>query len=133
MAVTATPIFAQAVRHSAVAISTANTNLDGTGTIGTVFTADATDGSMIDHIDVTATGTTTAGMVRLFIYNGSTAFLWKQLLVGAITPSTTVKAFEASVDCSRPESRLVLPAGWSLRASTHNAETFNVHAFGADL
>ena len=133
MAVTSTPIFAQAVRHSAVSIATANTNRDGTGTIGTVFTADATDGSVVDHIDIVATGTTTAGVVRLFVHNGSTAFLWKELLVGAITPSATVKSFEDSVDCSRPDNELTLPAGWSLRAATHNAETFNVHAFGYDL
>lgn len=133
MAVTATPIFAQAVRHSAVAIATANTNRDGTGTIGTVFTADATDGSVVDHIDICATGTTTAGVVRLYVHNGSTAFLWKELLVGAITPSATVAAFMRRIDCSLPDNELTLPAGWSLRASTHNAETFNVHAFGYDL
>ena len=40
MAVTATPIFAQALRAGLVSISTANTNRDGTGTIATVITAD---------------------------------------------------------------------------------------------
>jgi hypothetical protein len=132
MAVSSTPIFAQAVRHAAVAISTANTNRDGSGTIGTVFTADATDGSSIDHIEISATGTTTAGVIRLFIYNGSTYFLWREVLVTAITPSTSVAVFSATVDCSRPENALHLPAGWSLRASTHNAETFHIHAFGHD-
>lgn len=133
MAVTATPIFAQALRHSAVAISTANTNRDGTGTIGTVFTANATNGSGVDHIDICATGTTTAGVVRLYVHNGSTAFLWKEILVSAITPSATVAAFMRRIDCSRPENELTLAAGWSLRASTHNAEAFNVHGFGFDL
>lgn len=128
MAVTATPIFAQALRHSAVAISTANTNRDGTGTIGTIFTADATDGSVVRRIDICATGTTTAGVVRLFIHNGSTAFLWREILVGAITPSASISAFMRRMDID-----LELPAGWSLRASTHNAEAFNVHAWGFDF
>jgi hypothetical protein len=128
MAVVATPIFGQAVRQSTVAISTANTNRDGTGTIGTVFTADATDGSVVERVDITATGTTTAGVVRLYVHNGSTAFLWKEILVGAITPSTTVAVFMRTV-----RERIELPAGWSLRASTHNAENFNVQAFGYDL
>ena len=132
MAVTATPIFAQALRHSAVAISTANTNRDGTGTIGTVFTANATNGSDLDNIQITATGTTTAGVVRLYKHNGSTAFLWKEVLVGAITPSTTVAVFSRRIDCSLPSNACHLPAGWSLRASTHNGETFNVHAEGWD-
>lgn len=132
MAVTSTPIFSQAVRHEVATISTANTNRDGSGTLGTIFTA-GSDGSLIDHVDVQAIGTTTAGVVRLFIHNGSAAFLWKEILVSAITPSTTIEAFRASVDCSKPENRLVLPDGWSLRASTHNAESFNVHALGADF
>jgi len=130
MAVVATPIFAQAPRHAAVAISTANTNRDGSGTIGTVFTADATDGSGLTRIDICATGNTTAGVVRLFIHNGSTYFLWREILVGALTVSTTVAAFMRRIDLS-PD--LPLPAGWSLRAATHNAETFHVHAFGYDF
>jgi len=132
MTVVSTPIFAQAPRHSAVAISTANTNRDGTGTIGTVFTAEATDGSSLDNIVITATGTTTAGVVRLYKHNGSTAFLWREILVGAITPSATIGVFTRRIDCSRPENACHLPAGWSLRASTHNAETFNIHAEGFD-
>ena len=133
MAVTNTPIFVQAPRHSAVAISTANTNRDGSGTVGTVFTANAINGSLIDRIEIMAAGTTTAGVVRLFIHNGSSYFLWKEILVGAITPSATVAAFNRKIDCSIAENECPQPAGWSLRASTHNAETFHVHAWGGDL
>lgn len=132
MAVTATPIFGQALGSETVAISTANTNRDGTGQILTVMTA-GTNGTCIDNIQITAVGTTTAGVVRLYKHNGSTAFLWKEILVGAITPSTTVTTFMRRIDCSLPANACYLPAGWSLRASTHNAETFNVHAEGYDL
>lgn len=128
MAVVATPIFAQALRHAVATISTANTNRDGSGTIGTIFTADATDGSEIERVDICAIGTTTAGVVRLFVHNSSAAFLWKEVLVGAITPSASVAAFMRTI-----RERLSLAAGWSLRASTHNAESFNVHAWGADF
>jgi hypothetical protein len=132
MAVTATPIFAQALGSETVSISTANTNRDGSGTIGTVLTA-GTNGTTVDSIQIMAAGTTTAGVVRLFKHNGSTSFLWKEVLVPAITPSTTVAAFMRRIDCSRPENACYLPTGWSLRASTHNAETFNIHAEGADF
>jgi hypothetical protein len=128
MTAVATPIFAQVPRHAAAAISTANTNRDGTGTIGTIFTADASDGSEIERIVIEATGTTTAGVVRLFIHNGSTAFLEREVLVGAITPSATVAAFRREI-----VQRITLGAGWSLRAATHNAETFNIHCYGYDF
>ncbi len=132
MAVTATPIFVQTPRHVCVAISTANTNRDGSGTIGTIFTA-GSNGSLVDHIDIVATGTTTVGVVRLYIHNGSAAFLWREFLVSAHPPSTSVMTWTRIVDCTPPENGLYLPSGWSLRASTHNAETFNVHVIGGDL
>lgn len=114
---------------SAVAqISAANTNRDGTGTIVTVLTA-GSQGTLIELIRVIATGTTTAGMVRLYIHDGANARLYDELAVTAITPSGTVAAFEIELVPSKP---LVLPSGYSLRASTHNAETFNVFATGGN-
>jgi len=132
MAVTATPIFIQTPKVALQSIATANTNRDGTGTIGAVYTA-GSNGSKIDHIDICAAGPTTAGVVRLYIYDGSTYFLWKEILVGAITPSATIAAYMATVDCSIAGNSLYLPSGYSLRASTHNAETFKVIAVGGDF
>lgn len=115
-------------------ISTANTNRDGTGTIGTVFTA-GTHGSRIDMIDLQATATTTAGMIRLFVHNGTNAFLLGEVPVTAVTPSGTTPAWTAQLNTNTMTQLLpiVLPTGWSLRASTNNAEAFNVIAFGGDF
>lgn len=111
-----------AMPKTAVAqVTTANTARDGTGTIATVFTAGAS-GSRIDDVTITAVATTTAGMVRLFLHDGTNARLLREVAVSAITPSGTVAAFTASLT----NLALVLQSGWSLRASTHNAETFNV-------
>lgn len=116
------------------AISTANTNRDGSGTIGTVLTA-GTNGSRIDAIDIKATGTTTAGMIRLFVHNGTTAFLLTEVPVLALTPSGTSPAWETQLNTNTMTQvlPLVLPSGFSLRASTNNAETFNVIAVGGDF
>lgn len=131
MAVTATPIFIQAPRVAIGSLATANTNRDGSGTLETIWTA-GTNGSRIDHIDIAAYGTVTLGVIRLYIHNGATAFLWKEILVTATTPSTSIAVWSASVDCSQAHNSLVLPSGYSLRASTHNAENFRVAAFGGD-
>lgn len=109
-------------------VSTANTNLDGTGTIATIVTAGSA-GSLIELVRVKAVVTTTAGMVRLFIHDGSNARLYKEIAVTAITPSGTVQSFEAEYE---PTTPLVLQSGYSLRASTNNAETFNIIATGGD-
>lgn len=126
----ATPIFAVTPKLAIAQVTTANTALDGTGTPVTIYTAGAS-GSRIDRIDIKAQVTTTAGMVRLFVHDGANARIWKEILVAAITKSATVAAFTATVDLS--QNPLVLPTGYSLRATTEKTETFNIHANGGDF
>ena len=123
-----TPAYASTIRNSSVAISTANTARDGSGALGTVFTAGA-NGSRVDEVRIVAQGTTTAGMVRLFIHNGTTAYLIQEQTIAAVTPSGTVKAEAYTLTFSN----LLLPNGYSLRAATHNAETFTVTGAGGDF
>lgn len=113
--------YASTARTEVAQVSAANTNRDGTGTIATVFAAGAS-GSRIDDIAIIATGTTTAGMVRLYLHDGTNARLWREVAVSAITPSATVSPFSSVLG----NLALVLQTGWSLRASTEKAETFNV-------
>lgn len=113
--------YAATPKTAVAQVTTANAARDGTGTLATVFTAGAS-GSRIDDIAIIATGTTTAGMVRLFLHDGTNARLWREVAVSAITPSATVSPFSSLLG----NLALVLQTGWSLRASTHNAETFNV-------
>lgn len=128
MAANKEPIFTLTPISAVAQIATANTNRDGTGTIGTVYSAGA-NGGRVEYIRIQAAGTTTAGVIRLFIHDGSAYRLWKEILVSAITPSASVEAYSAEYV---PSVALVLPTGYSLRASTHNSETFNVFAHGGD-
>jgi hypothetical protein len=125
-----TPIFVETPKIGLGQVSTANTNRDGTGTIATIFTA-GSNGSRVNRVITKAVGTTTAGMVRLYIHDGANARLWKEVSVTAITPSATVESFKNEIYMPG-ELALVLPTGYSIRASTHNAETFNIIAEGGD-
>jgi hypothetical protein len=116
-------------------ISTANTNRDGTGTLGNVFTP-GTNGGRIDRIDCQATGTTTAGMLRFFLHDGANNRLIYELPVQAVTPSATTPAWRATLSkdaIAQEIFPLVLDNGRQLRVSTNNAETFNVVATGGDF
>lgn len=128
------PQYAATPRCSIGQVSVANTARDGTGTITTIFSAGA-NGSRIDAIDLKATGTTTAGMIRLFIHDGADARLLTEVPVTAITPSGTLPSWEAQLNTNTMTQvlPLVLPTGYSLRAATNNAETFNVIALGGDF
>lgn len=123
-----TPAFAATPRLGVALLSVANTNRDGSGTIETVLAAGSA-GARLERIVIAARGTTTAGMVRLFVHNGTTAYLWREVPVGAATPSGSVQAFREELALED----MVLPNGHSLRAATHNAEGFNVIAFGGDF
>jgi hypothetical protein len=123
--------FAATPRTAGVTISTANTNRDGTGTLGTVITA-GSSGTRIDRIRVQAIVTTTAGMVRLFLYDGSTFYALEEVSIAAATVSATVAGVTGAVTFgdTRP---LMLPSGWSIRAATEKAEAITVTAYGADF
>ena len=106
MAANTSPIFVDTPKFGHARISTANTGRDGSGTLGTVYTG-TTDGSRISYIRIMATSTTTAGMVRLFIHDGTNFRLWDEILVSALTPSATVLGFRATIasrcsSCHRP-------------------------------
>jgi hypothetical protein len=113
--------YASTVQNASAQVTTANTNRNGTGTIVSVMTG-ATNGTRIDDIYIVATGTTTAGVVRLYISDGSNIRLWQEILVSAVTPSTTVQVWSYTL----LNQALILENGWSLQASTNNAETFNI-------
>ena len=113
------PQYVGTAKSPSVLISTANTNRDGsTGTYGTLMIAGAS-GSRVDRINITATGTTTAGMIRLFV---GTALI-KEVPVLAIIPTAAIPAFSTEVVF---DNGLVLQASAVLKVSTNNAESFNL-------
>jgi len=125
----ADPAFAVTPRVAAVNVATANTNRDGTGTVATLITG-ASTGTRIAEIVVQARVTTTAGMVRVFLYDGTTFYFFDEISIAAATVSASVKGTRVST----AYNNLVLPsASWSVRVSTHNAESIDVTAMGADL
>lgn len=124
------PQFTSTPNVGIAALSVANTNKDGTGTLVDLFTAGAA-GSRVDKLVVKATGNTTSGMVRIFVKLGAaTARLLTEIPVNAITPSANLPGFETIVDTL---GGLPLPTGAKLQAATHNAEAFVVTAFGGDF
>ena len=127
MAANTNPVFTDVPVIGIGQVSVANANRDGTGTVVTVATG-TTDGTRIDEIQIKAIVTTTAGMIRLYIYDGANTRLFYEVPVTAITVSATVQGFWYSVKFDN----LILPNTYQLRASTEKAETFNIVAFGSD-
>lgn len=121
--------------------STANTNFDGTGTIGTdiwiAFSADTTNGSFLRSVvaKIRSTGVGVASVLRLFINNGSantTATnnaLYKELSIPAITATQTAATPDFEIPCN-----VMLPAGYRILYAfgTAPVNTWTVFGVGGD-
>lgn len=124
------PIFTLTPKISGSLISIANTGRDGSGTLGTIISG-STNGTRISRVIVQSSGSVSNGMVRLFIYDGSNNFLYKEVTVTSTAVSGSTAAFTYTVELLG-ERALILPSGYSLKASTNNGENFYVIAEGGD-
>lgn len=85
------PIFPLTPNIGMGTVLTANTALDGTGTIVTLLTAGA-NGSIVDSLTVYHLGTNIATVLRLFIKDGSNYSLFFEETIAANTISQTAKS-----------------------------------------
>jgi hypothetical protein len=127
--------YASTPKVGSALLTTADTSLTAPTTVGTVYTAGAS-GSRIDYIEVMGVATTSAGIINLFIYDGTTYSLWQQVPVISITTSTTTPSFVANLSSNSNAivMPLTIPTGYSLRATTTVAQTgVRVIAYGGDF
>jgi hypothetical protein len=110
-----------------------NSSLTGSGTLGTdiwtVITAASapSKGTLVKSITIKSSVSTSQGMVRLFIYDGTNTRLIQEIPVPLITIAATTPAFEYTWNCD-----IKLNPGYTIRATTQNANSFNVIAEGLD-
>ncbi len=113
-----------------VQITAQNTSLTGSGTVGTdiynVITG-AANGTLIRSITVKSIATTSEGMVRLFVYDGTNTRLLNEIHIPANAPTATNPAFEYTWNCD-----IKLKSGYIIRATTQTGDDFNIIAEGLD-
>lgn len=112
------PSFASTPRVAGASVAT-NTARDGTGTITTVLSA-GSGGTKINEVVVKSTGQPADSVVTLFLFDGTSYYLFDEIDLGAPTAgSNTAAAYRTSVRYDN----VVLPNGWSLRAAVTVAAT----------
>lgn len=112
-------------------ISSANSNLDGSGNLTQVILA-GNQGAIIKSVRIKAIIPVSQGMVRLFLKDtvSQTTVLYKEIPINTTpqlestpTPTPILPTFELVLG-----GGLKLESGFALMASTQNAQTFNVIA-----
>jgi hypothetical protein len=117
-------------------LKTANTAKDGTGTVLTIFTADADNGGRVDRISARSVGTNVATVLRVFVNNGETnATVANNTLITELTlPATNLSEVAQFTDqtISGTPFPLVLPPGYKLLVTlgTTVAGGYSVTAYG---
>lgn len=126
------PIFAVTPNvGSGIVPATLDTSLTAPTNATTIFTAGSA-GAKIEEIVVEGLGTTVAGLLTLFVHDGSTYLLVDTFTITAVTVSATVAPFRAS----RKYANLILENGWTLRIAqtiAGNQSLLRATAFGGDF
>lgn len=107
-----------------------------------ILTTGGATGTKIEEIVVNGTGTTAVGIVYIWLVNSTAAsptltlfHLYEQIPVSAVTMSNAAVGFRTV----RQYTNLLIPSGWTIRASHDAATTTNdttkleVIATGGDL
>lgn len=148
MAVTPTPAFPQTpiigtvnlaavsactTRGPTATASLAAANI--TQMLGTSTNGQRIDGIKVKGISTSITAPTAGNVLGIWIWDGTTAYLYDEIVITAVTPSTTAASFETTYMFERP---LMLPAAYRLYASLTVATTASTtalvaHALGAAL
>lgn len=123
------PSFAATPRIGAVSISTQETSLTAPTNVGILLTGVAA-GTRVNEIVVKCAANFAASVIRVFLHDGVSYFLFDEIVLTAVASSNTA----ASARVSSTYSNLILPsASWSVRVSTTIAQATHVTALGADL
>jgi hypothetical protein len=134
-----TPIFAKVGKIGFAQSNTAVTGADMTSA-ALIFTADATNGSIVNEVRVKylPATSTAATAFRLFINNGSAIgtttnnTLVAEITIGAITGTNTAATPDYVI--AMPRGGLVLPPGYRLYGAiaSYSTGTFMITALGGD-
>lgn len=118
----ASPAFTSVPNIGAGSVSTANTARDGTGTIATIFTAGGS-GSVVSEIVVKADADPADSCVVIYLHDGSNYHVFDEFDLGnPPAASATVPSYRDN----KTYENLVLPTGWTVRASITAAPTSGV-------
>ena len=130
------PIFSKVARVEwAGGITAANSAKDGTGTVETVFTADATNGSYLQKLGVRPRGSNVASVLRVFLNNGSSnATAANNVLIAEVSLPATTLSEVAALSGNEVALNIPVPPGYRVNVTlgTAVAGGYAVTGFGGD-
>ena len=96
----------------------------GDGVVDVFTSAPSTNGTIIQSIVIKAIVSTSPGMIRIFLYDGTNTKLLREIPVRYVTKSATAHSFSYRIDFDGRD--FALSPNWHIKVTTQNAESFNV-------
>ncbi len=128
------PEIGQRTKYTAVygqaLLSTANTNLDGTGTIASPLRGGATAGTLVKTITLKAQLAVTRGMVRLYVEDGTpNTDIVAEIEIPAASQDNIQETYAISICVD-----YMLKADYYLKASIENgSQNVSIHVEGLEI
>jgi hypothetical protein len=116
------------IRYEQTQLTTANTAVDGTGTIADLVTGGA-NGSRVDRVYIKAPADTTEGMIRFFVWTGAAWRLIHEEPVTAVDGDALTPFYNATVVLPQ----VYVGTSQKIGVTTQISETFNILAQITDL
>ena len=110
---------------SVTTAQTARTNITGTTGL-TALTATSTDGTRIDSISIQAAATTAAGLIFIWLFDGTTSRLMDEISMTGATGSATVTGDYRI----KYYQNFNVPPTYQLFCSTTITQNMNIFAYG---
>ena len=124
MAANKNPIFTRVgdVQWAPAALAAANIAKDGTGTVATVFTADAAEGGFAVKLVARASGMAVATVLRVFVNNGATnTVAANNILLAEMTLPAVTLSEVAAQPAYELALNLALPPGYKINCTLGTA------------
>ena len=118
-----TPIFSrEPVAAWINGLSAANTAKDGTGTLETIFTADATNGGYLQRVIARPRGTNVASVLRIFLNNGlANTTAANNCLIAELSLPATTNSEVAALAAPEIGFNLPIPPGYRIMVALGTA------------
>jgi len=104
-------------------LTTGDTSRTAPTTTTTIFTS--TNGGQVERITITPVATTVSSVIRIFRYDGTNYHLYTEVPVVAQTVTTGAAVVPQTLEAVDNPNLfpILIPAGWSLRATVNDAQT----------
>lgn len=125
------PVFTGSPRTGGVTMATSDASYTNPTNFSTLITGASSGTQITDIIAKYTLSTSTVSLIRIFLYDGTTYYLYDEISVAA---KDTILGQQPTARARANYTNLILPSSnWSIRVTNSLAQRIHITALGFDL